>query len=149
MFPYTAADERYKYDKDFATLVDVLYTQLVHSFYTPGELRQAVVLAATLYESRNIRPIVIKKTDPFGMEQLKPTVDPTSKSAEKTAAAKDDNIRLMSVELTSAAPLCLSCAHPVNRHRLNVISGLPRCSECGLNGTTCILMKGTSDEKSV
>jgi hypothetical protein len=55
------AEERYQRDPAFHTMVDLL-EQLVHKGeYTPTELREAVVLAATHYEMR--RP-------PFGFSDL-------------------------------------------------------------------------------
>jgi hypothetical protein len=53
------AEERYQRDPAFHAMVDLL-EQLVHKGeYTPTELREAVVLAATHYEMRRPRAIAV------------------------------------------------------------------------------------------
>jgi len=49
-------EERYRNDAEFHALVDILYTFIVNAKYTPTELRDAILLAATKYEMNTIRP---------------------------------------------------------------------------------------------
>ena len=49
--------ESYKYDATFHRIVDTLRSFLREGNFTPGELRQAVILAATMHENENIRPL--------------------------------------------------------------------------------------------
>ena len=48
--------EQYKYDNKFRQIVDILRHELMCYEYTPSELRQAVILAATMHAEQNIRP---------------------------------------------------------------------------------------------
>jgi hypothetical protein len=43
-------EERYQNDPAFRALVEVLYNQIANAQFTPSELREAVILAATRYE---------------------------------------------------------------------------------------------------
>jgi len=51
--------EKYYTDPVFHNLVDVLYYQIEQANYTPSELRQAVLLAAILYEEKHVSPKII------------------------------------------------------------------------------------------
>jgi hypothetical protein len=55
--------ERYQTDPEFRALVDVLASQIYAARYTPTEIREASILAATLVESRTIRPMIIPLRD--------------------------------------------------------------------------------------
>lgn len=56
--------ERYQHDVVFRGLVDVMRSMLENSpEITPTELREAVMLAASMHEFYNIRPLIIKKDD--------------------------------------------------------------------------------------
>ncbi len=50
--------EAYKYDNTFRQIVDIMRQELQVYRITPAELRQAVILAATMHEAENIRPIM-------------------------------------------------------------------------------------------
>ena len=50
--------EQYKYDSKFRQIVDILRDELRRYEFTPSELRQAVILAATMHAEQNIRPII-------------------------------------------------------------------------------------------
>ena len=50
--------EQYKYDSKFRKIVDILRHELMNCEFTPSELRQAVILAATMHAEQNIRPII-------------------------------------------------------------------------------------------
>ena len=50
--------EQYKYDNKFRQIVDILRHELMCYEYTPSELRQAVILAATMHAEQNIRPTI-------------------------------------------------------------------------------------------
>ncbi len=50
--------EQYKYDNKFRQIVDILRHELMRYEYTPSELRQAVILAATMHAEQNIRPTI-------------------------------------------------------------------------------------------
>jgi len=54
---------RYKNDNDFRAVVDWLRSLLGVYHLTPGELRQAAVLAATMHEMENVKPLLIKPWD--------------------------------------------------------------------------------------
>ncbi len=59
-------EDRYRRDPVFNRLVDLMQAQLEENScqqYTPTELREAVILAATMYEYRHIRPITIRQGD--------------------------------------------------------------------------------------
>lgn len=55
--------ERYKHDPVFRGLVNTLRSLLVRSDFTPSELREAVLLAATMYETETIRPLYRENPD--------------------------------------------------------------------------------------
>ena len=61
----TKAEDRYHNDPVFHAIVATLYNMLenAENIYTPTELREAAMLAATMYESVHIRPILIHKND--------------------------------------------------------------------------------------
>lgn len=50
--------EQYKYDSKFRQIVDILRDELRRYEFTPSELRQAVILAATMHAEQNIQPII-------------------------------------------------------------------------------------------
>jgi len=52
-----SVEERYRRDPVFRTLVDMMHAHL-HQWtsYTPTELREAVILAATMHETRCVLP---------------------------------------------------------------------------------------------
>ena len=50
--------EQYKYDSKFRQIVDILRDELRRYEFTPSELRQAVILAATMHAEQNIRPTI-------------------------------------------------------------------------------------------
>lgn len=50
---------RYKHDTTFHRIVDQLRALLSAYYVTPGELREAAVLASTMHEAETIRPIYI------------------------------------------------------------------------------------------
>jgi hypothetical protein len=54
-------DERYRNDPVFASLVDLLQSELERATFTPSELREAVMFAAMLFEYRHVRPFVLSE----------------------------------------------------------------------------------------
>lgn len=54
---------RYKQDGTFRRVVDMLRSFLSYYHITPGELREATMLAATMHEAENVRPLFIR---PYG-----------------------------------------------------------------------------------
>jgi hypothetical protein len=50
--------EQYKYDPKFRQIVDILRNELMCYEFTPAELRQAVILAATMHADQNIKPLI-------------------------------------------------------------------------------------------
>lgn len=57
--------ERMLRDPQFAALVNTLESMIHRAEYTPTELREAVILAATRYESSRIRyPFIERKDQP-------------------------------------------------------------------------------------
>ena len=59
-------ENHYKHDGVFRRVVDQLRSLLSAYHVTPGELREAVILAATMHEAENIRPLYIRKDDIYG-----------------------------------------------------------------------------------
>lgn len=55
--------ERYQTDPAFHALVTVFELQIADGTYTPTEIREAAILAATIVESRTIRPMIIPLRD--------------------------------------------------------------------------------------
>jgi hypothetical protein len=49
-------EERYRRDVEFKLLVDILYAQIVTARYTPTELREAAILAATMHAEYQPHP---------------------------------------------------------------------------------------------
>lgn len=60
---WRSVSDRYQTDSAFHALVDMLQAQLHGGNYTPTELREAVMLAATLYENTHIRPLIFTKQE--------------------------------------------------------------------------------------
>ena len=59
-----SVEDRYRGDAEFKSLVDLLRAWLAdHPAYTPTELREAALLAATLHEYEHIRPIVLDERE--------------------------------------------------------------------------------------
>jgi len=54
---FSDAEHRYLHDVEFHTLVDTFYRTIERLHYTPGELREAVMFAAMLFELRHISPL--------------------------------------------------------------------------------------------
>ncbi|MFQ5922987.1 MAG: hypothetical protein ACE5M4_09095 [Anaerolineales bacterium] len=54
-------EERYRRDPVFFALVNTLRSQLQQYQFTPTELREAVMLAATMHEMERVRPIYIQR----------------------------------------------------------------------------------------
>ena len=57
------ADEKYKSDNTFRTLVDMLRAYLRQYQFTPSELRQASMLASTMHVCENVQPLYIIKDE--------------------------------------------------------------------------------------
>jgi hypothetical protein len=53
----TPTKEKYLNDSAFRNIVDILRTELERWYYTPSELREAVILACTMHESTHLRPL--------------------------------------------------------------------------------------------
>lgn len=58
---YYNIEDRYKHDATFNRVVDQMRALLGMYHITPSELREAVILAATMHESENIRPLYISR----------------------------------------------------------------------------------------
>ena len=56
---------KYKNDNTFRQVVDTLRALLGAYHITSGELREAAVLAATMHEMENVRPLLIKPWDNY------------------------------------------------------------------------------------
>ena len=73
---------KYKHDNTFRQVVDTLRTLLGAYHITSGELRQAAVLAATMHELENVKPLLIKPWDNYPcMFGGEPKVDTTGNTA--------------------------------------------------------------------
>jgi hypothetical protein len=55
----SSVEECYKNNAIFKNLVDILRSELRRYDTTPRELREAAMLAATMHESENIKPMLI------------------------------------------------------------------------------------------
>ena len=53
----TPTEEKYLNDSAFRNIVDILRAELERWYYTPSELREAVILACTMHEATHIRPL--------------------------------------------------------------------------------------------
>ena len=51
--------ERYQRDPLFHAMVNLLRGELAKGEFTPTELREAVILAATMHDAENVRPIML------------------------------------------------------------------------------------------
>lgn len=62
MFGLEKTKEKYERDVEFRALVDSMYAFIVHSDgrFTPSELREAAIYAATKYEVVHVRPVFVK-----------------------------------------------------------------------------------------
>lgn len=65
-------EERYQDDPVFHSLVTLFYKHMDEAnelgrLYTPTELREACMFAATLWESRHIRPIILTEDQAKGL----------------------------------------------------------------------------------
>ncbi len=58
-------DQKYMHDNTFRRVVDAMRSILSTYHVTPGELREAVIVAATMHENENIRPLFIARTDEY------------------------------------------------------------------------------------
>lgn len=56
-------EEMYKYDNTFRRIVDLMRHELNAYDITPAELRQAIMLAATMHECEHIKPLFIPIRD--------------------------------------------------------------------------------------
>lgn len=55
--------ERYRYDRVFATLVDTLTNMLREGNYTPTEVREAAMLAQLHFEDMRVRRFGVRDID--------------------------------------------------------------------------------------
>ena len=53
--------ERYMQDPVFHALVQTLRSELAKGAWTPTELREAVMLAATAHEAETVRPMILTR----------------------------------------------------------------------------------------
>ena len=56
-------EKRYSRDVHFRSLVDNLYMAIHQAKYTPTELREAVILAAIMYDQHHPRPSIFWDED--------------------------------------------------------------------------------------
>lgn len=80
--------DRYKCDPVFKNLVDMLqhYLGSNQGTFTPTELREAVLLATTLYENRVIRPLIF---NPETNQMIEPVLShPRQRMGEKLRIKK-------------------------------------------------------------
>jgi hypothetical protein len=66
-------EEAYKYDTTFQHIVDIMRAELRNYQITPAELRQAAILAATMHNNENIKPLTFPK---FYKYELPMNMDP-------------------------------------------------------------------------
>ncbi len=60
-----SAEDRYYNDPEFRALVELLYRFVVGGKYTPSELREAIILAATKYEMSHVNSPFVNQTRTF------------------------------------------------------------------------------------
>lgn len=63
---YNSPADRYKYDLTFCRMVDAMRAALKEYHFTGSELREAAILAATMHETQNIRPLFIREGMDWG-----------------------------------------------------------------------------------
>jgi hypothetical protein len=68
--PSLSPEERYRRDPEFRVLVDMLYASIERAQYTPTELRETVVLAATKYAFTHAMPPRTIAIDPEVKERI-------------------------------------------------------------------------------
>jgi hypothetical protein len=62
-------EDRYRYDVTFRRVVDQMRSLLRVYHVTPSELRKAAILAATMHESENVRPLYVSH-DEYGCSKF-------------------------------------------------------------------------------
>jgi hypothetical protein len=62
---------RYKHDSTFRLVVDQMRALLSAYHITPSELREASVLAATMHEFENVRPLLVDGMHDYGWQYYK------------------------------------------------------------------------------
>lgn len=77
-----SATERYRTDSSFKQLVDMLQLLVRDGQFTPSELREACVLAATINEYQTIRPMLVDRDnldiENIVLNSLRPKPDTTT-----------------------------------------------------------------------
>lgn len=76
----SSVEEKYKHCPTFRKVVDQLRALLSAYHVTPNELREAVILAATMHDAENIRPLFITRPqgEALTMEMLRYAYSPVS-----------------------------------------------------------------------
>jgi hypothetical protein len=81
------ASDRYQSDPQFRTIVDLIRIELEAGHFTPTELREAVMLAACLYEYEHVRPIIfgddVLRSMPGMREHLSAMMRSSERNQEK------------------------------------------------------------------
>jgi hypothetical protein len=119
-------DERYLRDPMFRALVDVLEAQIHNAQYTPSELREAVILAATRYEMRRPpRPMYVA---PDG-SLLRPDDPPRPLAVYPNEGHGHVYPRPDGVKARCGGPgICAACALDAERKRQEDSRTCARCS---------------------
>ena len=55
--------DRYERDVEFRALVDMMRAMIHRSQFSPSEMREAAILACTMYEMMNARPVKLSHKD--------------------------------------------------------------------------------------
>lgn len=80
------AKERYREDPVFHAIVDMLRREMQRGDFTPTELREAVILAATIHEPETVRMLAPALA---GLECLQPYLDMTIEEARRASVLDD------------------------------------------------------------
>ena len=111
---------KYKNDNTFRQVVDTLRALLGAYHITSGELREAAVLAATMHEMENVRPLLIKPWDNypcmFGGEPKVDTTGSTASGAEYSMPKTEWHVFLQCAGQSFKRCICCDLSEVYTNH---------------------------------
>ena len=111
---------KYKHDNTFRQVVDTLRALLGAYHITSGELREAAVLAATMHEMENVRPLLIKPWDNypcmFGGESKVDTTGSTASGAEYSMPKTVEHVFLQCAGQSFKRCICCDLSEVYTNH---------------------------------
>jgi hypothetical protein len=111
---------KYRHDNTFRQVVDQMRALLGMYHITPGELREAAVLAATMHEMENVRPLLIKPWDNypcmFGGEPKVDTTGSTASGAEYSMPKTVEHVFLQCAGQSFKRCICCDLSEVYTNH---------------------------------